>query len=106
MAHQVSLMLTDEEYAELQTEAEKSGKPVEAVVHDMLAQRLRAASEPARAMTSREFTERQYREGKVLNLPTREPLTAHEAGERERRARLLMGGTSASEMLIEDRGPR
>lgn len=106
MVYEVSLKLTDEEYAQIQAEAHRRGEPVETVVHELLAQRLRAATEPVGAMTSREFTERQYREGKVLNLPTREPLTTQEAVERERRARLLSGGMSASDMVIEDRGPR
>lgn len=109
MAHHLSVTITDEEYAELSTEAARSGKPVEAIVHDILAQRLHPVSPsapPLHAMSGRTFTEQQYREGKVLALPTREPLTAHEAAERERRALLLAGGTSASDMVIEDRGPR
>jgi len=57
-------------------------------------------------MTNCTFMEQQYREGKVLGLPTREPLTGPEAAERERRAQLLKDGTPASEMVIEDRGPR
>lgn len=109
MAHYMSVTITDEEYTELAAEAAKSGKPVEAIVHDILAQGLHRVSPPAsppHPMTSRAFTEQQYREGKVLALPTREPLTAHEVGERERRALLLVGGTAASDMVIEDRGPR
>jgi len=50
--------------------------------------------------------QRQYQEGKILNLPTRAPLTAQDTTERERRARLLSGGKPASEIVIEDRGPR
>lgn len=100
MAYEMSVTLTDEEYAQLSSEAARSGKPVESLVHDILAQRLHSA------MTSRAFTEQQYAEGKILTLPRRKPLTADEAAERERRAQLLSGGTLASEMVIEDRGPR
>jgi hypothetical protein len=106
MAHEMSVILTDEEYAELSTEAAKSGKPVEALVHDILAQRPYRVSSLLQPVTSRTFTEQQYREGKVLTLPTRELLAADEAVERERRAQLLRGGTPASDMVIEDRGPR
>lgn len=110
IAHQMSVTVSDEEYAELTAEAAKSGKPVEVIVHDILAQRLHQrlhpGSPPSHGTTSRTFIEHQYREGKVLALPTREPLTAHEAAERERRALLLAGGTLASDMVIEDLGPR
>ena len=106
MAHQVSLTLTDEEYAQLSEEAARIGRPIDALARDFIVQRLTPSVEPQRPLTSREFTERQYREGKVLNLPTRTPITAEEAAERERRAQLLSGGKPASEMVIEDRGPR
>lgn len=109
MAYDMSVRLTDEEYAELSAEASRVGKPVEALVHDILAQRLQATPPPhlpsPYPMSSRTFTELQYREGKVLALPTREPLTGSAAAERERRAQLLKGGTPASEMVVEDRGP-
>lgn len=52
------------------------------------------------------FTQRQCQDGKILNLPTRIPLAPAEAAAREQRARLLSGGKPASEMVVEDRGPR
>ena len=109
MAYELSVTLTDEEYAGLAAEAARSGKPVEELVHDILAQHIHRASPlstPSYPMTNCTFMEQQYREGKVLGLPTREPLTGPEAAERERRAQLLKDGTPASEMVIEDRGPR
>lgn len=109
MAYQMSVTLTDEEYAELSAEATRSGKPVETLVHDILTQRLHTYSSPShrmQPMTSRAFTEQQYRDGKVLTLPTHEPLTTSETSERERRAQSLKGGTPASDMVSEDRGPR
>ena len=51
------------------------------------------------------MAERLYREGKVLNLPEQQPLTAEERDERERLAQVFAGGKPASEMVIEDRGP-
>src|SRR5258706_5353494 len=109
VAYELSVTLTDEEYAELAAEAARSGKPVEELVHDIVAHRVKSnppPSTPSYPMTSRTVMEQQYREGKVLGLPTREPLTGPEAVEREHRAQLLKGGTPAAEMVIEDRGPR
>jgi len=40
VAYELSVTLTDEEYAELAAEAARSGKPVEALVHDIVAQRV------------------------------------------------------------------
>jgi hypothetical protein len=106
MTHRMSLTLTDEGYAQLSEEAARIGRPIDALAHDFIVQRLTPSRKPQRPLTSREFTEQQYREGKALNLPTRAPITSEEAAERERRAQLLSGGKSASEMVIEDRGPR
>ena len=106
MTYKVSVTLSDEEYAALARQAAESGDSVEALAHEMLTQRLHVVSLPSHPMTSREFTELQYREGKVVAVPERKPLAADEVAERERRALLLSGGIPASEMLIEDRGPR
>lgn len=106
MSHQMNITLTDEEYAELAAEAGRAGKPVESVAHDMLAQQLRASEPEPQGMTARDFLERQYRDGKVLNLPITQQLTAAEEAERERLAQIFTQGKPASEMVIEDRGPR
>lgn len=106
MAHEMSLMLTDEEYAKLSAAAELTGKPVELLAHDILIQRLQAAPGFARATNTSEFTARQYQGGKVPNAPPREALTPSEVAAREVRARLLAGRTPASDMVIEDRGSR
>jgi hypothetical protein len=60
---------------------------------------------PGGELSSRAFVERQYREGKILNLPTREVLTPEAEAEREALAQRLAGGIPASDMVIEDRGP-
>jgi plasmid stability protein len=106
MAHQMVIVLTDEEYAELAAQAAQRGKPIESVARDLLSQSLSASTEIPQPLSSSQFTQRQYQEGKILNLPTRVPLTAAEIAEREQRARLLSGGKLASDMVIEDRGPR
>jgi len=47
-----------------------------------------------------------HSEGVIVNRPTNEPDTTEEAAERERLARLFGRGKAASEIVIEDRGPR
>ncbi len=52
------------------------------------------------------ITEFLYREEVIENIPTDEPDTPEEEAERQRLARLFGQGKPASEMVIEDRGPR
>ncbi|SRR5579884_4319410 len=94
--------LSDEEYAALTAEAAKSGKPIDTILHEALAQRVPVPAKPA--MSGREFMELQYREGKLLNLPTRAATASLDATERERLAQKLAAGQPLSEIVIEDRG--
>lgn len=102
----MTLTLSDDEYAALAHDAERRGVPIESVVHELIASRMGASPPSGSTITSRQFLEKLYREGKVANLPTRQPLTADEEAARERLAQKLAGGMPASEMAIEDRGPR
>ncbi len=104
MAYEMTVTLTDQEYAALAAEAAKNGKKPEALLHDMV-QSLEKGSQEKHPLTEQEFVEKLYREGEVLNIPTREPLTPEEQAERERLAQVFAGGKPASEMVIEDRGP-
>jgi hypothetical protein len=56
-------------------------------------------------MTEQEFLEHLYREGRILNIPTRQPFTPEERAERERLAQSVKPGKMASDIVIEDRGP-
>lgn len=105
MAYQMTINLSEQEYAALLSEAEKIGKQPEILLHDFLAQGLQTIPPPKRPMTARELAELQYREGKLLNLSTHEPLTEDDQAERERLGRLFAGGKSMSDIVIEDRGP-
>ena len=105
MAYQMTLHLTDQEYAALAAEAEKSGKQAEALLHEILMQRLQPSLAAKRPLTTREFEEKLYREGLIENIPTRQPLTPEEQAERERLGQVFSGGKPMSEMVIEDRGP-
>jgi hypothetical protein len=105
VAYQMKINLTEQEYAALIAEAKKSGKQPETLLHEIMLRRLQPSPQIKRPLTSRELMEKQYREGKILNIPVRRPLTRQEQAERERLARLFSGGKPASEMAIEDRGP-
>jgi len=105
MAHQLTVTLTDQEYAALAAEAEKTGKQAKALLHEIVMQRLEPSLPANRPLTEDKFEEKLYREGKILNIPTRRPLTQEEQAERERLGRVFSGGKPMSEMVFEDRGP-
>jgi hypothetical protein len=104
MAYEMTVTLSDQEYAALAAEAARNGKRPEALLHDMV-QNLEKSSHEKRPLTGKEFMQKLYQEGEVLNIPTKEPLTPEEQAERERLAQIFAGGKPASEMVIEDRGP-
>ena len=102
MAYQMTITLSDQEYAALKAEAAKSGQQPETLLHEIMVQRLQSPSTTKRPLTGREFMEQQYHAGKILNIPTRRPLTQQEQAERERLGRIFASGKSLSEMVIED----
>ena len=105
MAYQMTITLSDQEYTTLKAEAAKRGLHPEMFLHEFMTQRLRSPFLTTQPMTGHEFMEQQYREGKVLNIPTRRSLTQEERAERERLGQVFAGGKPLSEMVIEDRGP-
>lgn len=104
MAYQMTLTLTDQEYALLKEEAAKNGVRPEIMLQEMMRERLQA-SLPTRPMTGRDLMVKLYHEGEIENLPTSEPLTTEEQAERERLARLFSSEKLISDTIIEDRGP-
>jgi len=105
MAYQVTVTLTDQEYQKLVTEATRRGEQPESLLHDLI-QRLPSSAQETHAMTGHELTEKLYREGKLASLATHRPLSQEEREQREQFVQQLSkGGKSASEMVIEDRGP-
>ena len=104
MAYEMTIRLTEHEYDALVTEAAKKGKEPETLLHEMV-QHLQQPVQEKRPLTEKEFIEKLYRDGVILNIPTREVLTQEDLDERERLAQIFAGGKPASEMVIEDRGP-
>lgn len=98
------ITLSDQEYAALADAAAKSGSDPEELLHRIILN-LQTTSQKKRLLTAKEVAEKQYREGKISHIPTRQPLTPEEREARERRARRFGGGKPASEMVMEDRGP-
>jgi hypothetical protein len=106
MAYEMSITLTDEEYKALAIEAAKNGKPIEALLHEVLSQHIKPSASGEQTLTSRRIQEYLYREGIIESLPTNEKTTPEENARREYLARLFGQGKLASDMVIEDRGPR
>lgn len=104
MTHQITIELTEQEYAALVDEAVKNGKKPETLLHETMREWLHTGR-AKQSMTEREFDEMLYLEGLIDNIPRREPLTPEELAEREYLGSLFSGGKPMSEMVIEDRGP-
>ena len=102
MTYQISL--SEQDFTTLAAAAVRSGTEPEQLLHDLI-QSLQLSSQRKYPLTARELAERQYHEGKISHVPTRQPLTLEEQKAREIRARRFTGGKSASDMVIEDRGP-
>ena len=97
MAHQMTIILDDQEYTVLIAEAAKQGVHPETLLHEIMAQRLHSPLPTDRPLTDQEFMEKLYQEGDLVNLPTNEPLTAEEEAERERLGKLFAKGKPLSE---------
>lgn len=109
MEDQLLITLSPKERAALEAKAANSGKEPEAILHEIMARELElpVSEEPVnRPMSSREFQEYLYREGKILNIPTRRRMTPEEEAELERLGRLFVDDNKLiSDEVIEDRGP-
>jgi hypothetical protein len=106
MAYQMTITLTDAEYQALSVEAAKNGKPLESLLHEVLVQHIKPSVPITRSLTSRQIQEYLCREGVIEDIPANESETMEEEAEREHLAHLFGQGKLASEMVIEDRGPR
>lgn len=104
MAYQMTVTLTDDEYNTLKRAAIKSGKPLEVVLHEALAQYSKLST-PSPSPSRKEIQEYLYHAGITERIPTNEPDTQEDEAEQKYLAHLFGQGKPASEMVIEDRGP-
>ena len=126
MDHQLTVQLTNDEYAALLSEAQEVDEPIEAFLHELLAELLleakrvgkpvyellspRLRSHSSRQLkqqsTKREIDEYLYNKGLIQCIPTDE-FSEEDERELQRLGDLFgrAGGKLASEMIIEDRGP-
>ena len=90
MAYQITL--TDDEYAALSAAASQQGEPIAELVHKAIAS---------------QYTTMPIQRSGVYSHPTHRPDSPEERAEDERLAALVGSEKPwASEMVIEDRGPR
>ena len=102
MAYQITL--TDEEYTALAAAAEARGESIEALAHAAFEQ-VYAPLERAQDHVD-PLAEYMYKKGHLLSLPDGQPDTPEEEAELEELANSIGPGKPASEIVIEDRGPR
>ena len=91
MANQITL--SEEDYAALSAASARTGEPIERLVHEAIAQRY-SAPQPVKQIGTYQY-------------PTGEPISPEMRAENERIAQSIGSEKPwASEMVIEDRGPR
>lgn len=103
MAHQITF--TDDEYEALAAAAAARGQPIEALVRETLAERF-PTMRGDQSHAHDALVEAMQGAGHLVSVPTRVPDTPTEAAERHRLAHSITPGKLASDMVIEDRGPR
>ncbi len=108
MTYQITLSLSDEEYAAVAAAAARTGEPIEEVLHEAVAKQFTPEPKSAHLPSSGSpypLSEYLYSIGFALNVPTGELDTPEDEAEDEEVARILSRGKSLTEMIIEDRGP-
>ncbi len=106
MAYQMTVTLSDQEYAALKAEAAKSGRPLGDFLHEVLTQHIRpSTAAQTHVLIRQDIQDYLYREGVTEYIPAHESDTQEEDAERKDLAQLFGQGKPVSEMVIEDRGP-
>jgi hypothetical protein len=109
MVHEMTVRLTDDEYAALTEKAKLTGQELEEFIQEMLnemiAQRIHLAEQRQHLWTTQEFQEHLYEEGLIDHIPTGEPDSEETKIERKRLGEIFGHGKPMSQMVIEDRGP-
>ncbi|HEY7976226.1 MAG TPA: hypothetical protein VID72_12840 [Ktedonobacterales bacterium] len=103
-----TITLTDEEYAALAAVAAERGQPIEALVHEALAERYarRDAEGATTPPQADPLVAYMLRIGHIRQASTGAADTPAERAERARLAASVAPGELASDMTLDDRGPR
>ncbi len=106
MAYQMTVTLSNQEYAALKAEALRKGKPLDDFLHEVLAQHIQPSLEIQKhSFTRQDVQNYLYQQGVTEYIPIYESDTQEEEAEQKYLAQLFGQGKSVSEMVIEDRGP-
>lgn len=104
MAYQI--ILSDDEYAALSALAAQRGQQIETLVHEALAERYAVPSSPRGIKQVDPLVDYMLRMGHIREMPTGEDDTSEERVKRQQLAASVGPGTLASDLAMEDRGPR
>lgn len=102
-----TITLTDDEYAALSAAAAQRGQPIEALVHEALADRYARGGAGAQSSTQADpLIAYMLRVGHIRQAPTGAADTPEARAKRQRLAASAGPGKLASEVALDDRGPR
>lgn len=109
MEREITFRFTEEEYETLKEEMERSGQEIETLIHEWLGQirTMQLATASPRLLSKQELAEYLYDEGILESVPMDDINSEEIEIKRKHLADFFgkLGGKSASEMIIEDRGP-
>lgn len=109
MTHEITLHLSDDEYAALIAEATRVDQGIEDVMHRLLREHFanlrRPLLAPDHLLSKQELQEYLYQKGTIRSIPTGETRTPEEEARLEELGKLFGQGKPLSEMIMEDRGP-
>jgi hypothetical protein len=109
MVRQVTVTLSESEYARLSAEAGRRGEAPESLLQRTVSAHIgpdRSGGVMGQPPSKAVILEHLYRAGVITAVPSPEPVSPEQAAERERLAQLFGQGRPVSELIIEDRGAR
>jgi hypothetical protein len=109
VVRQITVTVSDVEYARLSAEAGRRGEAPESLLQRKVTAHIgseRSGESSGQATSKAAILEHLYRAGAITAVPSPEPVSPEQAAERERLAQLFGQGRPVSELIIEDRGAR
>ena len=105
MVYRMTVILTDAEYKAFSAEAAKRGTQLEKLLHEVLVQHIPSTPLSTPSTSREDIQAYLFHKGLITHIPSNQLDTREEGTERNSLAHLFSQGKSASEMIIEDRGP-